>query len=298
MSWFWYALATPFFYSFSNFIDKFLVEKRVKNPMVLTVAGGLLTCLLGIIIGFLGGFAPIPMFHLILILSAGVLLEFYIWPYYLALKIDDASRVVPLYQFVSVFVLTMSALFLREIITPRQLFGFIFILFGGFMISTNTIDGKLFKPRKSLWYMMLSSFLYGSVLILFRFVTVSYGFWTTLTYEFIGTGIGAIMLLGIPSIRRVFVKQIIEIRSIAGLLIFNNGISLMAQMSGAFALSLTSAPLVSIVGGTQPIMVLAIGYILSKWFPRILEEDIRKSVVGFKLLMIFFIIIGVYLINA
>jgi drug/metabolite transporter (DMT)-like permease len=297
MSWFWYAIAAPFIYSFSNFIDKFLVEKKVKNPMVLTVTAGFLSCFIGILIGILGGFKTIPVFHLALILAAGILMEFYIWPYYLALKTDDASNVVPLYQFVPVFVLMMSAILLKEIISIRQLFGFVSILFGGFMIATDTINGKLLKPRKSLWFMMLSSFLYGSVLILFRFVTISYGFWTTLTYEFIGMGLGAVLLLGIGSIRNVFVKQVMEMRSVAGLILINDGICILAQMSEAFALTLVSAPLVSIVGGTQPLIVLFVGYILSRWFPHIIREDIRKSVVGFKLFMIVFIFIGVYLIN-
>lgn len=97
--WFYYALATPAIYSVTNFIDKFLVDKKVKTPMVLTVANGFIVACLGVVIGLLGGFRIIPAPQLLLILGAGVLLEFYIWPYYEALKRDDVSRVVPFFQF-------------------------------------------------------------------------------------------------------------------------------------------------------------------------------------------------------
>jgi len=35
MPWYLFALATPTFYSFSVFIDKYLLEKRIKEPIAI-----------------------------------------------------------------------------------------------------------------------------------------------------------------------------------------------------------------------------------------------------------------------
>lgn len=292
--WFYYALATPAIYSITNFIDKFLVDKKVKKPIVLTVANGFVVCLLGIIIGLFGAFTSIPLLQLILILIAGILLEIYIWPYYEALKRDDASRVVPLFQFVPVIVLVFSALLLREGLTGRQLFGFAFIFTGGFILSLKKLESGIFRPRASLWYMLLSSALYGTVLVLFRFVAKDFGFWTTLAYEYVGIGLGALLLLAIPFVRQSFFYQLKQVRAIAGLITVNNGLGILAQMSEGYALSIAAAPLVSIVGGIQPVFVLLYGLALSVWLPHIVKEDIAKSVIGIKLLTILLIAIGLY----
>ncbi len=53
MTWFFFALATPFLFSTSNFVDKFLVSKKLPNPLLLTVIASLVTGLVGLAIGLL-----------------------------------------------------------------------------------------------------------------------------------------------------------------------------------------------------------------------------------------------------
>jgi drug/metabolite transporter (DMT)-like permease len=262
--------------------------------MALTVAGGTFSGVLGIVFGLFGGFQPVTPVQLATILGAGMLMAIYIWPYFEALKRDDASTVVPLFQLVPVFVLGFSALFLGESLSARQWIGFALILVSGLALGAEKLDGRLFRLRPSLWYMVLSCLLYASVLVLFRISSLSIGFWPTLTYEFIGTGIASLMLLFIPSIRRVFSRQMREVRSIVGIIAVNNVICILAQMSEAFALSLVAAPLVSIVGGAQPLFVLLIGYILTRWYPHITEEDVRAHILGMKFGMIALMGLGLY----
>lgn len=297
MSWFWYAIASPFFYTLTTFIDKFLVDRKIKFPIVITVMNGFMMAGVGAILGILGFFQPIPITHMLLIFLAGILMDLYLWPYYKALQRDDASTIMPLYQFIPVFVLFMSAIFLHETVSMRQMIGFLLIILGGFVISVERGNSKIFKPRRALWYMMLSSFLYSCVLVLFRFVTVSYGFWTTLAYEFVGMGIGSCLLLLLPQVRSAFSHEKKVLRSSLGIILTNNMFGLLAQMSEAYALSIAAAPLVSIVISVQPLMVLVLGVVLSVVIPHIIKEDIRRRVVGVKLLMIVLMIIGMYFIN-
>jgi uncharacterized membrane protein len=295
MNWFFYALATPALYSVTNFIDKFLIEKKIKEPILIISLSGFISFVLGIIIFLVRGFRFFEPTQIGLIVFAGIILDFYLLPYFKALKIDDASRIVPLFQFVPVFVLVMSYLFLKEVLTIDQLVGFVLILCGGFILSVKKVEGKIFKPRLSFWYMIAASFLYALVGVIFRFVVRVEDFWTTLAYQYFGMGIGAVALLIFFLTKNRYFK-IVGLKSSMGIMVVNSGIAILAQMAEVYAISLVPVAFVSIVGGVQPLFVLLFGIMLSMWFPKIIKEDISKSVVGIKLLSILLIFIGLYFI--
>lgn len=296
MPWYLFALATPILYSFTNFIDKFLLEKRIKDPLAITAIAGMAAGLLGVIIGIITGFARISLFQTALIVFAGILLIFYLLPYFEAMKMEDASRVVPLFQFIPIFTLILSSIFLQETLTTKQMIGLLIVVAGGVFISSKGINGSIFKPRRSLWLMLLASLMYGSVGILFRFVVRDVSYWTAVSYEYIGTGIGGILLFIIPRVRTNIVKQAKQIRSSMGIITISNGLAVLAQMSEAYAVSLAAVPLVNIIGGVQPLIVLFEGLILTTYFPHLIKEDIRKLVIIHKLASIMLIFLGLYLV--
>src|SRR3989344_1719749 len=181
MPWYLFALATPTLYSFTNFVDKFLIEKKIKDPIAITALAGLASGFIGLILGFFKGFENIGLSQTAILLFAGILLIFYLIPYFEAMKMEDASRIVPLYQFIPVFTLIISGLILQEHLNTRQIVGLLLVVAAGFLISAKKVEGGIFKPRKALWFMLVASFMYGSVGILFRFVVRDTNFWTTLS---------------------------------------------------------------------------------------------------------------------
>ncbi|MFH0773498.1 MAG: EamA family transporter [bacterium] len=293
--WVLYALAAPFLYSVTNFVDKYLLEKRIKDPIAASIFGSAVSSFLGILLFICLGFPRIEVFQAAFLFLAGILLVLYLVPYYFALQMDDTSVVVPLFQFVPLFVLMLSSLFLHESLSLRQFVGFICILLSGYTLSVGKVDFSLFRPRKILWLMMLSSLLYGTVLVLFRSVVKSQDFWTTLSYEMMGGGIGAAILLCFVGIKR-FKKVVRQIVPLFGIVSANNSIAIVAQMSEGFALSLVPASLVSIIGGVQPLFLLMLGYFLTKSFPRLIKENIGENIIKKKLLIIVIIFIGLYFI--
>lgn len=296
MPWYLYAAVTPVLYSVTNFVDKFLIEKKIKDPIAITALSGLVSGALGILLGIFTGFKYLGLTQTALLLIAGLLLIFYLLPYYKALKLEDTSRVVPLFQFIPVFTLILSTIFLKESLSPKQTIGLLLVVSAGFILSAEKIEGKIFRPRKALWFMLLSGLMYGCVGILFRYVVRESDYWTTLSWNYIGTGLGAILLLLLPKIRLSIKSQVREIKSSLVIINANNGIAILADMSGAYAISLATVPLVNIIGGIQPLVVLILGLILSVWFPQIIKEDIRKVVVAHKLISILLIFSGLYLV--
>jgi drug/metabolite transporter (DMT)-like permease len=157
------------------------------------------------------------------------------------------------------------------------------------------MDFSIFRPRKMLWLMMLSSLIYATVLVLFRSVVKSENFWVTISYEMMGGGIGAIILLGYVGVNR-FKKVVKQIVPLFGIVSANNGIALVAQVSEGYALSLVPASFVSIIGGIQPLFLLFMGYFLTKALPHFIHENINMAMMKKKVVVIFFIFIGLYLI--
>ena len=294
MPWYIFALGTPIFYSFSTFIDKFLIEKKIKNPLVLTALANTVAGILGIFLGLIVGFKNIGLAQTSLIIFAGILLTFYLIPYYKAIKIEDISRATPLFQFVPVFTLIISSIFLKETLNNKQIFGLILVVIAGVLMSTDKFEGGIFKLRKSLWFMILSSLMYGLVCILFRFVVKDIDFWLTLSYEYIGSGIGGLLLFLSPQIRKSFKKDFSAIKISAGIIAFNNGVAMLAHVCESYALSLMIVPLVNIVSGLQPMITLVFGVILTIWFPHLIKEDISKKTLLHKSVFILLMFIGLY----
>ncbi len=298
VNWLLFALIPPAFYGVSNFLDKFLIEKKVKDPIIVTIFGGVPTFFMGLFILLINGFPTIGFGSLLLIIFSGVLLELYLVPYFMALSVDDASRVIPLFQFIPIFVLFLSFAFLGETLKSGQFLGFLFILGGAFVLGVRKVEGKLFKLRKSLYLMLLSSFLYSLTVIIFKFIAIKESFWITIAYEFFGVTLGALLLLIIPKYRERFIHDVKQANpQIWGILSLNECIVVLAQLSGSFALLLAPIALVSVIGSTQPLFVLTYGVILSVWFPHIIKEDLQKSTILVKFAAIILIIIGVYVIN-
>jgi len=296
MPWYIFALAVPVLYSVTNFLDKFLIDKKLKNPMVMTAVSGIASGILGIAIGLVTGFKFIGFLQIFLIMFAGIILIFYLIPYYQAMKIEDPSRVVPLFGFIPVFTLVLSAIFLKEVLTAKQMVGLLVVVIAGILISAKKVEGKLFSPRKSLWFMLLASLMYGSVGIIFRFAVKDASFWTLVSYEYIGTGIGGLLLLIYKPIRIGILEEKAALKNAAGLITINNTLSILAQMSEAFAVTLIAVPLVNIVEGVQPLIVLVEGILITTWFPKLVKEDISRETITQKLVSIILIFTGLYLV--
>ncbi|MEK7181100.1 MAG: EamA family transporter [Patescibacteria group bacterium] len=300
MSWIFFAIAAPLLYAASNFFDKFLIEKRVRDPMMLAVLGGVLSFLTGLGILVFRGFPNIHSGQLFYLLLAGVLFELAIVPWYKAISLEDVSRIAPLGQAIPVIVLILSYLFLDERLASGQLLGFLSILVGGFLLSVKSFNNGIFKVRKAIWYMLAASLLFSVPLVLFKFVSLNLGFWDSLAYEFVGGGIGALILFSyvLFSKRTGFKKEITRTQfGTWGLIGSNEAIYVISRMLTFYAISLAAVSLVTVLGGFQPFFMLGFGLILSRWFPNVVKEDIEKKTVVLKLAAIVLIFAGVWFIN-
>ncbi len=296
MPWYFFAAATPTLYGITNYIDKFLIDKKIKDPVAIAAFVSVISGIFGTVLLAFNHFTFIGIVSTSLLILAGLLLTGYLIPYYAALRSDETSRVAPLFQFIPMFSLILSSIFLKETLGIKQIVGLLLVVTAGFLLSANKIEAKIFKPRKSFWLMLLSTFMYGSIGILLRSVSVNTSYWVILSYEYIGAGIAGLLLLANPKIMANLKSQTTQIKSSIGIISLNNIITILAQMSETYAFTLVAVPLVNVIGAIHPFVVLLFGFILTAWYPHIVKEDVRKSVLMHKALSIAIIFSGLYLV--
>lgn len=289
------ALTAPICFTVNNFIDRFLIEKKINNAGVLTIFAAALGLGIGILVLALAGFPVLPFGQTVLLLLSGAFIGIAIFPYYKAIAIDDPSRVVPFFQTIPVFVVAGAYVFLREPISAAQLAGIGAITLGAFLLSIKKFNFGLFRLRLSLWLMLLSSFCIAASIVLFRFVVANQEFWPSLGYDFVGEGLGGLLLLGFAKYRFHSRQELKKLSGGLGLIFgVNHAIYLLGRLFAFKAVSLAPAALVAALGGVQPFYVLVFGTALSVWFPSFVKEDIRKSIIALKVLAICLIFIGVW----
>ncbi len=283
MSWLPFALAAPLLFGSTNFIDKFLVQKRIRNPVSLTMIGGATGLVAGCLFFAINGRGGIDGRSIMILLVSGMLFQFALIPYYWSLEQEDASRIVPLFQVIPVLTLVLAAVFLGEQLLPRQFIGFCIILAGGIAVSLERGVRGVLHVRRAFWWMMLSSLLYTLPIIMFKSVSTNEDFWHALSFESFGSALGALALACVPTYRRRFLQAVRNTRRGTWASIgINEFLDLGGRVSLFFASTLAPLALVTVVGAIQPLFVLLIGLGLTAFFPNVLREDTRRAVIALK----------------
>lgn len=300
MNWFSIAILAPILWSITNHIDKHLISKYIKGSAV----GALMifSSLIGLfLLPFIFIIQPdvlnISTFNAFLIIINGIIYILALLPYFYALEKDEASIVIPLFQLIPVFGYFLALIFLGEILTLQQISASLLVVLGAIIISIETANLK-FKFQV-FGLMILSSFLVALNGLIFKFVAIQQDFWTTSFWEYVGFVLVLIILiLFFKSYRNqfflMFRKNPISTLSLNGL---NEIFNIIAKMIINFATLLAPLALVWTVNNLQPLFVLLIGILLTKFFPKFNQEKINKKVLIQKVFAIILMFAGIVLMN-
>jgi len=294
MPWVILALSATFGWSVVNVMDKYILSKYVKEPVIPVFILGFLGLIVSLLIHLIRGYAYLSLLNIILAFIGGALYILANLFYFKAVKIEEVSRVVPIFCSVPIFVGIMAAAFLGEIFTPLTYLGIFLLIIGGILISTK----KLSKIRvgKAFWLMILSSLLFAIELVIVKHLTNNADFWTVFSYIRIGTIFAIIPLIYmyLPEFKFVFSKFG---KKALGLITISESLNLGSSFIYMMAISISFVTLVDALSSFQYLFLLIFTVILSVFFPKIIKEEISKKIVLQKLISIIFMIVGVYLIT-
>lgn len=301
MNGFLIATVAPLLWAISGYIDKYLITKYFKNGGV----GALM------IFSSLIGLFLLPIIFLIeptvidldwsytgVLCLNGFLYLTALLPCLHAIKNDEVSVVLPLYQTVPVFSWILALFFLNEALTEKQLLAAGFIIFGAMLISVDSSSNKTKFKSKVFFLILLSSFLVALNSFIFKLIAIQTTFWTTSFWEYVGFSIFAVFLFLIKPYRQQFFYVLkdnkVTVLTINGI---NEILNIIGKIVMNFATILMPLALAWIINGLQPFFILLFGIFLAIFFPKLTDESLNKKHIFQKIIAISLMFLGVYLLN-
>ena len=294
MDWVIFAFLAPIFWSVCNVIDKFLLEKHIRDPisyqilitffntisiliilLIAPISTNFYGFLLGIIIGLLGVIAVIF--------------------YNQSMIYEEASRVVPLAYLSSIFVLILAYIFLGEVFNLEKYLGIISIFIGGIVISYKKIKKKWYLSS-AIKFILISAFLWGVGSVISKYTLGFIDFYALTVWQLLGYLIFGPLFLLSRKVRKSFLKDIrVFNKKIIILMTLNALFYLIGVLSFYFAASIGMISLVYAITSTQPLFIFIYMLMMTRLAPKIVKERVDKSTISLKIIAISLIILGSWL---
>lgn len=299
MNWFFIALGAPFLWAIVNIYDQYLVKKystghRGSGGLVIfSGITGIFTSVLIVI--FTSGVFNIPLVDKILLIITGGLSIGWIILYLYTIEIEDISFIVPWFSMVPIFGYILGYIFLGETLNLHQLIGTTIVLLGIILIS---IDFSLEEKFKFKWKpvinMIFVCLIVAIIGVIFKYVTITDRFWISSFWEYFGLGIfGVLIYVFVPKYRKEFAYMNKAGGSkIFGLNAMSEFLTVVGNLLTNYALLLAPVAMVYLVGAFQPVIVLVLVIIGTKFFPKIITEKIHHQVLIPKIVAVVIIIVG------
>jgi len=296
MSWIWLAISSYLIWAFVNLIDKILVSKYVKDPLILNLIDTFFGTLLVVLyIILFKQISLLPWMILSIVLISGVIRFVSYWLYYKGMQNEEASRVTMLMQLSPVFTLILAYFIVGERLGHLQIIAFILLLLGGIIASLHHEEKKL-KISPVFWIMLLSSFGISLSVVLLKFGFKINDFWTIMLWAMVGEMI-AIIVLSITAKKNLFSSfNKLNITAKITLLVGVVASSL-AFILNSKALETGPASVISVLSVTNPLFVFILAIIASVFIPKIIKENINFKTVLLKVLALIFIFSGLVLLS-
>jgi bacterial/archaeal transporter family protein len=292
--WIFFSISGALFWSIANIIDKTVLTKWVKKPLIPIIVTGVIWLVLGLMTYFSKGFSHLSGFNIFLAILTGIFSILSYLFYFKAMQIQEASRIVPLTNLYQLFVLILATIFLGEVFTPLKYLGIIFLVAGAILISLKNFS-KI-SLGKAFWWIILTAGFYAINAILIKYLLNSADFWTIFGYKSIG------MFLGSIPIAFFYFPDLIKTVKQHGkkVIIAMSASELITALGILFSIIATSIGYVTLVNALfsiQPFFVLLFTVLLTIFFPSILKEEISKSTIFLKFSAIILMFIGIILIT-
>ncbi len=284
--WFFLALVTAFLWSVVNIVDRIVVSRLIKSAMIPVIINGLVALLVGALILFFEGIPATPYFWIGLL--AGGFCFVGTTFYYFALQGEEASRVVPLFAFTTLWVILGAAIFLQEVFKPVVYGGIFLAIFGSLLIMWRPGNSGGIS-LKSFALMVVSTLGYAGFSLLLKYFVSSYSFWQGSALTMVGEGIGS-LVAGIICWRDLRTTPIkVWIFSGSGELINLCSTVTYSLAAASGFISFISATLTS-----QYVFIFFLTLILARQFPKILKEEFTPKILALKFTATCLIVAGVF----
>ncbi len=171
-----------------------------------------------------------------------------------------------------------------------QLGAFVLLVFGSAMISAKKFDRQFFN-FENLKYPITASFFYSLMFFFIKNLFLETDFLSGIFLILLGSGLASLAFLLFPKNRDIIFNHKMP-GKISGLLFLGQilgGLSIILQYYAVFLVKPSQVPLINALEGTRYVFLLFFVFLLSRWNPKLLKEEISKDVILQKLIAILLI---------
>lgn len=279
LSWLLFALLYPFFYSIGNVIDKFLLEKKVKNNYSYGIFVGFFYLASALIMWVVVGLPKMSLVIVAVGIFSGSVYGIAILNYFHMLTYAEVSRMIGISYLFPAFVAVFSRIFLGEELAFVQ-YGAILLAVAGTLFLGIEKRKQRWNITPAFWLMILNALLIGIVDVSDKYLLQQLSWWQT--YIVISIPLSLVIIL--PSVKANVRKDMKQAaKSLAGILV-SEGLGIMGSFSFLVAAAAAPVAIVSAMGTLQPLFVFILMLALSVFTPYVLKEIITRGVIGYKII--------------
>ena len=291
-TWILLAITYPFLYAFVNVIDKFLLEKKIKNFYSYSIITGMVWLASSIITWAIVGMPKLGPKVIFIGILAGVAYGIIFLMYFHLLTYAEVSRVIGMGYLYAAFVAVYARIFLGEMLSAIKYGAIALAILGTILLGMQRIKQK-WRLGHLFWFMILYAIILAIVDVSDKYLLGYLTYWQT--YAFFTLPLSIVLMLpafskkarkDLPNTMRNWVAiLIVQILGIVGTFIFLK------------AASLAPIAIVSGLGTLQPMFVFLIMLLLSLFTPKLLKEVITPGAIAYKILGIAGVVIGAIILS-
>lgn len=297
MLWIILTIFAHFLSSIVYIFDKHIVTDTKLKPLSYTFYSGIFQISYIAAIPFIDFHLPDSSLIILIAIANGALFMLALLIFYKGLKIGEASRVIPVVgASIPIFTSSLAFIILSEQLDQRQLISFIFLVFGGSLISAKFANGKIYAI-KGLALAMISGFLFALYYTLLKFLYLIADFASIFIIIQIGGFLGALSLLIIRKNKLEILSASKSNSKTSGIMfVFTKLTAAIAAIILNYAISLEGSKITIInsLQSVQYVFLLFFAFIFAKKMPSFLNEQFSRSIAVQKIISVFLIITGLY----
>ena len=288
------AVAAGFLWSVTNIIDKVVLSRLIKHPALVMLASWIVSLVAGLVTLPRSSEWPVGVDWWWMALSGFLYMLGMLW-YFIALKREEPSRVIPLYALAIVFLTILSAVFLDEVFSFRTYIGIGLVVVATIVIVSRRNFLEAFHS-KALGIMVLSTLAYAVSYVAMKHLLGTYSDMEVFSIQHIFTGIFGLVVMAFYSseIRSAYHearKRHLSIVALSEILGVAGGYLFIAASAVWFV------TLVETVMSIQYVFVFLWSFLISRFWPSLSTEEMTPRIIVQKIAAIAMIIGGVALLT-
>ncbi len=294
MNWVAYSLIVAVATASAGVIDKMVLSKWMTKPSGSFFVFGVIETLSGVIALLALGLPRLAPLPLVVALATGAAFGASSLCYFQAVKVEEVTRVVPVFSLAPLVVAVLAGIFLGEVFTPARYLGVLLITVGAFLLTLKRLRGWRFS-RGLLW-MLMAVVLISSTSVVSKYLLGQAGPWTIFAYSKLGVAFSTL-----PFARGGYGAVAAAVKKFGGRVLLFTGISEVLTAGSTifflFAAQTGYVTLINALISTHPFFLLLFTVLLSVYRPDILKEELGGGRVLNKLIAMGAIFAGVLLIT-